>query len=72
MSESHFASRRCRSAEAPYFTPHCTTRYRFSLVRQFLEGIPGLQFVELTGRDVVRHRIVADIVDAYARHEEQR
>ena len=30
------------------------------------------QFVELSGRDVVRHRIVGDIVDAYARHEEQR
>jgi phosphate starvation-inducible protein PhoH len=25
--------------------------------------------VHLTGRDVVRHRIVQDIVDAYARHD---
>jgi phosphate starvation-inducible protein PhoH and related proteins len=40
------------------------------LVRNILEGIPGLSFVELTGRDVVRHRIVADIVDAYERHEQ--
>jgi phosphate starvation-inducible PhoH-like protein len=39
------------------------------VVRDILQGIPGLQFVELTGRDVVRHRIVADIVDAYSRHE---
>ncbi len=35
-----------------------------------LEGIlgriEGLTFVRLTGRDVVRHRIVQDIVDAYA------
>ena len=30
----------------------------------------GLAFVELDGRDVVRHRIVQDIVDAYERHEE--
>ncbi len=30
-----------------------------------LGGIEGLAFVHLTGRDVVRHRIVADIVSAY-------
>jgi phosphate starvation-inducible PhoH-like protein len=42
------------------------------LVRNILEGIPGLSFVELSGRDVVRHKIVADIVDAYSRHEENR
>ena len=41
-------------------------------VRGILEGIPGLAFVELTSRDVVRHRIVGDIVDAYHRHEEAR
>jgi phosphate starvation-inducible protein PhoH and related proteins len=38
-------------------------------VRAFLEGIPGLCFVDLTSADVVRHRIVQDIVDAYQRHE---
>ena len=32
-----------------------------------LDGIPGLVFVHLGSRDVVRHRIVQDIVDAYAR-----
>ncbi|HWH35531.1 MAG TPA: PhoH family protein [Acidimicrobiales bacterium] len=32
-----------------------------------LSGIPGLAFVRLTNRDVVRHRIVQDIVDAYER-----
>ena len=30
-------------------------------------GIDGLAFVHLTSRDVVRHRIVQDIVDAYER-----
>lgn len=30
-----------------------------------LGGIDGIGFVRLTGRDVVRHRIVQDIVDAY-------
>jgi phosphate starvation-inducible protein PhoH and related proteins len=34
-------------------------------VRPVLEGIDGLVFVELNSRDVVRHRIVQDIVDAY-------
>ena len=39
-------------------------------VRKILEGIPGLAFVDLTSSDVVRHRIVGDIVDAYHRHED--
>ncbi|MEZ5207894.1 MAG: PhoH family protein [Acidimicrobiales bacterium] len=37
-----------------------------------LEGIDGLGFVHLSSRDVVRHRIVQDIVDAYAKAEAQR
>ncbi|MCA1846663.1 MAG: PhoH family protein, partial [Actinobacteria bacterium] len=52
--------------------PEGRARSGLLLVRNILEGIPGLLFVELTGRDVVRHRIVGDIVDAYARYEEQR
>jgi phosphate starvation-inducible PhoH-like protein len=36
-------------------------------VRGVLEGIEGLTFVDLSSRDVVRHRIVQDIVDAYER-----
>jgi len=32
-----------------------------------LTGIEGVEFVHLGSRDVVRHRIVADIVDAYER-----
>jgi len=36
-------------------------------VRDVLVGITGLAFVELGSRDVVRHRIVQDIVDAYER-----
>ncbi len=32
-----------------------------------LGGIEGISFNRLTGRDVVRHRIVQDIVDAYER-----
>jgi len=36
-------------------------------IEKVLTGIDGLGFVHLTGRDVVRHRIVAQIVDAYER-----
>ena len=35
-----------------------------------LEGIDDIHIAELTSADVVRHRLVAEIVDAYARHEE--
>jgi len=46
-------------------------RHRSGLlrVRDVLRGIDGLAFVELDGSDVVRHRIVQDIVDAYERSE---
>jgi len=37
-------------------------------VRDVLDGIEGLVFVELSSGDVVRHRIVQEIVDAYERH----
>jgi phosphate starvation-inducible PhoH-like protein len=39
------------------------------VVRGVLHRVDGVGFIELTGDDVVRHRIVAAIVDAYARHE---
>ncbi len=36
-------------------------------LERILGGIDGIAFVKLSGRDVVRHRIVAAIVDAYER-----
>ncbi len=39
-------------------------------VGHVLGDVDGIGFVELTGRDVVRHRIVAAIVEAYRRFEE--
>jgi phosphate starvation-inducible protein PhoH and related proteins len=35
-----------------------------------LDGIEDIHIAELTSADVVRHRLVADIVDAYARSEQ--
>jgi phosphate starvation-inducible PhoH-like protein len=37
-------------------------------LERILSGIDGLTFVHLTAADVVRHRIVGDIVSAYERH----
>jgi phosphate starvation-inducible PhoH-like protein len=36
-------------------------------VRGILVGVPDLAFVELDTHDVVRHKIVQDIVNAYER-----
>ena len=36
-------------------------------LERMLTGIDGLSFVRLGARDVVRHRIVQDIVEAYER-----
>ena len=35
------------------------------VVRDILTGVEDLHFAELTSQDVVRHRLVASIVDAY-------
>jgi phosphate starvation-inducible protein PhoH and related proteins len=43
-----------------------------NVVREILTGIDDLAFVYLSSRDVVRHRIVQDIVEAYRRYDEAR
>lgn len=37
--------------------------------QKILTGIKGIGFVHLTDRDVVRHRLVSNIIRAYERHE---
>jgi phosphate starvation-inducible PhoH-like protein len=44
-------------------------RSGLKVVRQILAEIDGVSFIELSSRDVVRHRIVASIVEAYQRFE---
>jgi phosphate starvation-inducible PhoH-like protein len=39
-------------------------------VRDILKGVADIEFVEFTGADVVRHRLVQQIVSAYHAHEE--
>ena len=40
------------------------------LVRKILREVGGIKFIELGSGDVVRHRLVSDIIDAYARYGE--
>ena len=42
------------------------------VVQEILDDIDGISFVHLGGKDVVRHRIVQDIVEAYGRFGQQR
>jgi phosphate starvation-inducible PhoH-like protein len=47
------------------------TRSGLVVVEEILVGIEGLRFVHLGARDVVRHRIVQDIVEAYRTYGER-
>jgi phosphate starvation-inducible PhoH-like protein len=41
-------------------------------VEDILVGVDDVEFCRLTSSDVVRHRLVSDIIDAYARWDLQR
>jgi phosphate starvation-inducible PhoH-like protein len=41
------------------------------LVQDILDGVEDVHFSRLTSADVVRHRLVSDIVDAYARWDDE-
>jgi phosphate starvation-inducible PhoH-like protein len=45
------------------------TQSGLRVVQQILEGIDDVHFCRLTSHDVVRHRLVGAIVDAYGRFE---
>jgi len=40
-------------------------------VRDILHGVADIEFIDLTGKDVVRHKLVQRIVTAYSEHEER-
>jgi phosphate starvation-inducible protein PhoH and related proteins len=48
------------------------TRSGLRVVRDILEGVEDVHFAELTSHDVVRHRLVSAIVDAYEADEVKR
>ncbi|WP_055503474.1 PhoH family protein [Nonomuraea pusilla] len=39
------------------------------VVQEILEGIPDIHFARLSSADVVRHKLVSEIVDAYGRYD---
>ena len=39
--------------------------------QRVLNGVPGIGFVTLTKKDIVRHKLVTRIVEAYEKHERQ-
>ncbi len=41
-------------------------------VQQILEGIPGIEFIRLDKSDVVRHPLVARIIEAYEKNDRKR
>jgi phosphate starvation-inducible PhoH-like protein len=41
-------------------------------VRDVLQNIDGIQFVEFNHKDVVRHKLVQRIVEAYKDHTDER
>lgn len=41
------------------------------MISGVLGDVDGITFIELTGKDVVRHRVVAAIVEAYRRYEQK-
>ena len=47
------------------------TRSGLRVVQEILDGIEDIHFARLTSADVVRHRLVAEIVDAYGRWDEE-
>jgi phosphate starvation-inducible PhoH-like protein len=40
-------------------------------VQRILEGVDDVGFVQFTHKDVVRHKLVQRIVEAYKRHAEE-
>ncbi|GMA20067.1 PhoH family protein [Arsenicicoccus piscis] len=48
------------------------TRSGLRVVRDILADVDDIHFAELTAHDVVRHRLVGDIVEAYAHFDERK
>ena len=63
-----FGSRAVINGDATQIDLPSGQRSGLAVVEEILTGIDGISFVHLGGRDVVRHRIVQDIVEAYGRY----
>ena len=67
-----FGSRAVVNGDATQVDLPNDQRSGLHVVEEILSGIDGISFVHLSGRDVVRHKIVQDIVEAYGRVGQQR
>ena len=47
-------------------------RSGLQIIRNILEGVADISFMELTAEDVVRHRLIGDIVKAYDAYDAQK
>jgi phosphate starvation-inducible PhoH-like protein len=48
------------------------TQSGLRVVQEILDGVDDIHFARLTSTDVVRHRLVGEIVDAYGRYDAAR
>jgi phosphate starvation-inducible PhoH-like protein len=44
-------------------------RSGLGIIRDILDGVDDISFMELTADDVVRHRLIGDIVKAYDKYD---
>ena len=63
-----FGSRAVINGDATQVDLPTGQRSGLAVVEEILSEIDGISFIHLGGRDVVRHRIVQDIVEAYGRY----
>jgi phosphate starvation-inducible PhoH-like protein len=47
-------------------------RSGLQIIRSILDGVAGIAFMDLTAEDVVRHRLIGDIVKAYDAYDAQK
>ena len=50
--------------------PH-QTESGLRVARRILADVPGIAFIEMTRKDIVRHKLVTRIVEAYEHHEKE-
>ena len=60
---------KAKSGETP--TWFVLRRLKAAMQLEVLDGLDDMHFSTLTSEDVVRHSLVAKIVDAYSRHDEK-
>ena len=57
------------AAEIVHHLGDSETTSGLRVVRDILDGLEDVHFAQLSSADVVRHRLVGEIVDAYARYD---